>query len=495
MVATVRVRPIPISRPQQQVIESPAWLTGFVAGRGAGKTVVGAIRILRTARAGQPWMAVSPDYNMIRQTTLPTFIASAKRSGQYLEHVTTPTPRVTFRTLDGGIAEIVFKGAEKPDKLRGASVAGIWFDEASIISKAAFDIAIACCRHEGKMGPVLCTFTPRGFRHWTFEQFFSRVEDEIEIGGDGAALTDGISYFQGRAYRQLPNTHLVKCATRDNPFAPPEFDSRIRANYSSMLAQQELEGDYVEISGLMFRREWFQLVDEAPLDALRFRYWDRAYLPGSGCYTAGVLMSRAPDGLFYVEHVVRGQWGPHERNRIIAQTAERDAQRYFGNVTIYVEHEGSGASKEVTDNLIRSLANFPIYADLASLSASTKTKGGILLPGDAKIRRAMPLSAQCEAGNVRIVRGAWNADFIDELGMFPEYTYCDQVDAASACYQKLAKVPPDGLFARRLGVAVDQSHYGKIAQLSDNHQPAKLGELPWNKDNSEDPTGYWDADS
>jgi hypothetical protein len=33
----------------------------------------------------------------------------------------------------------------------------------------------------------------------------------------------------------------------------------------------------------MFRREWFQLVNAAPIDAMRVRYWDRAATPGSGC--------------------------------------------------------------------------------------------------------------------------------------------------------------------------------------------------------------------
>ncbi len=80
-------------------------------------------------------------------------------------------------------------------------------------------------------------------------------------------------------------------------------------------------------------------------------------------------MARASNGLFYVEHVVRGQWSALERNRIIEQTAERDAHKYGGTVTIYVEQEGAGAGKETTDQLILQLCQFPVYRDLASVSA------------------------------------------------------------------------------------------------------------------------------
>ena len=55
-----------------------------------------------------------------------------------------------------------------------------------------------------------------------------------------------------------------------------------------------------------------------------------------------------------------------------------------------------------------------------------------------KLRR--PLSAQAEAGNVKLVRGTWNRDFLDELCTFPSGTHDDQVDAASAAFNRLALV-------------------------------------------------------
>lgn len=50
----------------------------------------------------------------------------------------------------------------------------------------------------------------------------------------------------------------------------------------------------------------------------------------------------------------------------------------------------------------------------------------------------MPLAAQCEAGNVRLVKGAWNRDFIEELCSFPMGAHDDQCDAAAGAFNKIA---------------------------------------------------------
>ena len=81
----MRIRPLPISRAQKEFRESNAWMRGFVGGRGAGKTRIGSTDIAQRARPGEPWMAVSPDNNMIRETTLPTFLEVVEFTGQYVD--------------------------------------------------------------------------------------------------------------------------------------------------------------------------------------------------------------------------------------------------------------------------------------------------------------------------------------------------------------------------------------------------------------------------
>lgn len=454
----------------------------------SGKSKIGSIDILQRARPGEPWMAISPDNNMIRDTTLPTFIESAKFSGQYIDHVVSPTPRLWFWTRPDangkfGKADVIFKGAEEPDKLRGPNKAGLWFDEASIITKAAFDVAIGCCRFRGRMGPVLATFTPRGFKHWTFESFYSQVDEaSISIGGDGESVSRGLEWFKGKPFMARPNTYLVRCSTRDNPFAPPEYYTRIGANYSTTLAMQELEGDFIEISGLVFKREWLsKTVQIAPADACRVRYWDKAATADGGCYTVGLLMARDNQGIYYVEDVVRGQWSGNDRNQMILQTAKRDAFLHGGTVLTYIEQEGA-FGKEVTDQLIVMLSEFPIYRDIVG-GSRWKTKGAVRLPGDAKIQRAIPFAAQCEAGNIRLVSAPWNVDYCDELALFPEFAYADQVDASSGAYNMLQRVAPHsgGTAASRIIQSVGQSSFGQTVGSDGRDSVARWENLPWNQ--------------
>ena len=58
-----------------------------------------------------------------------------------------------------------------------------------------------------------------------------------------------------------------------------------------------------------------------------------------------------------------------------------------------------------------------------------------------KESRALPVSAQAEIGNVKVVKADWNADFLEEICTFPTGTYKDQTDALSRAFAELLKQP------------------------------------------------------
>ena len=172
--------------------------------------------------------------------------------------------------------------------------------------------------------------------------------------------------------------------------------------------------------GEMFQRGWFELVDATPAEGTRVRYWDKAGTAGGGAYSCGVLMNRHQD-VYYVEDIIRGQWAAAEREKVIRQTAELDNRTR--RVVTWVEQEGGSGGKESAEATIRSLAGFVVKADKVT--------------GD-KITRAEPYAAQALAGNVKLKKAVWNAVYLDELTMFPQGTYKDQVDASSGAFNKLA---------------------------------------------------------
>lgn len=471
---SLRVRPIPLSRPQIAVMQSSKWLTGMTGGRNSGKSRVGATWIHRNAKRDWPCMCIGPNNKVIKETSLATFIECTRYTGQYLKDVSTPSPKVWFRTAnDDGVATLTFKGAHDPDSLRGPNVAMEWWDEASLISQAAFEIGIGMCRFQRRLSPVLATFTPKGLKHWTFERFYQPIPAESAHAYGGQAVE-----IAGKFFIPRDMTNLIHCRTRDNPFSPKDYVSTIGANLSHMLRQQELEGVFLEIAGLMFARFNFQYVDEAPAGCMRFRYWDKASTPGDGCYSSGALVAKDSRGRIYIEHIIRGQWSPHDRNTIMEQICEQDFRRYGGTVTTYIEREGAGSGGEINDQLIVQLGKYAVYSD--SCMVSTKLVDGVKLPGDAKIRRAFPLAAQVEAGNVFLVRGDWNPDFLDEITMFPEYVFCDQVDAVAGCYNKLASLPNDSWQAQRYTEPAEVGHYGRAVELGGGSFDTLRNRLSWN---------------
>lgn len=52
----------------------------------------------------------------------------------------------------------------------------------------------------------------------------------------------------------------------------------------------------------------------------------------------------------------------------------------------------------------------------------------------------MPFSTAAEAGRVRLVRGGWNDEYLDELAAFPKGTFKDQVDASSDAFNGIVEI-------------------------------------------------------
>lgn len=177
------------------------------------------------------------------------------------------------------------------------------------------------------------------------------------------------------------------------------------------------EGDY-------FKRGWLEIVGAVPSLSTYVRYWDLAGgTSDQADYTAGVLMARTINGTFIIVDVQHGRWAASERNATIKQRAALDAQRY-GSVRTVIE-QAPGLSKEPTDDLVRQLAGYAVYADKVTRD---------------KVSRAEPFQAQAQAGNVTIIDAQWNGMYLDELCAFPTGGHDDLVDATSGAFNMLAGV-------------------------------------------------------
>jgi predicted phage terminase large subunit-like protein len=192
-------------------------------------------------------------------------------------------------------------------------------------------------------------------------------------------------------------------------------------------AAGQLQQNPVPEGGGLFKRGWFKILDAMPVSSrLRMiRGWDTAGTEDDGDYTVGVKMAEL-DGIYIVVDVVRGQLGPAGVDELIKNTANADGRNKVGQ-----REEKEGGS-----------------AGLAVINARAKTlKGhdysGVSVSGD-KVTRAKPFRAQCEAGNVFLLRGEWNESYLNELSFFPVGNHDDQVDASSCAFNAIVGEPVTG---------------------------------------------------
>ena len=116
--------------------------------------------------------------------------------------------------------------------------------------------------------------------------------------------------------------------------------------------------------------------------------------------------------------MLRARANPGDVERLLHDTAARDGKR----VKIGFGQDPGQAGKSQAQHLVRSLSSFTVTPATES--------------GD-KLTRFGPFSSQCRAGNVKILRGAWNEDLFRVMEGFPELAHDDEVDACSGALEML----------------------------------------------------------
>lgn len=218
-----RSLPVALTAAQAEFVDALEPVVGFVGGRGAGKTWIGAYRLCKLAEPGKTYLVIAPTYTMLRDICWPVFLEQARRL-QFLRY----TIRSRLAAILGNGAVVLFRSADQPDRLRGLNAAGAWIDEASLASRDAYDIVLLTLR-ETAGAWLACTFTPKGKSHWTYEVFGTPKE----------------------------GVRIVRSRTVENPFLPPDFVTRVAEHTTDLLARQELEAEFVDLAGVDWPSEYW----------------------------------------------------------------------------------------------------------------------------------------------------------------------------------------------------------------------------------------------
>ena len=212
--------------------------------------------------------------------------------------------------------------------------------------------------------------------------------------------------------------------------------SKIERSLGSYATAGQLQQRPAPRGGGLFKVEKIKLINDFnPNFIIRsIRYWDKAGTEtvtgkrNTSARTAGVLLHIMKNGQIIISDVVKGRWSYLGRENRIKQVAELDASQYGrSNVHIWSEQEPGSGGKESAERTVRMLTT------LGYIARSDRPTGD-------KVTRAQPLSAAIEAELVCAVKGEWVQEFIGELETFPSGRYKDQVDAASAAFNKVTQL-------------------------------------------------------
>lgn len=241
-----------------------------------------------------------------------------------------------------------------------------------------------------------------------------------------------------------PRTEFGELLCPDRFSAP--MVEKLKKQMTRYSASAQLQQRPVPREGGLFQAAWFKIVDKIEEEIVSsVRGWDLAATESGPDpdYTAKVKTSRGKSGRIYIEHAKKFRGSPHTVETEIKTTAALDGT----STVIDIPQDPGQAGKSQVDHLVKTVTTGYI-AYFSPESGSKET-------------RASPLASTAEAGNIYLVRGEWNAEFIEEVCGFPNFGHDDYVDAAARSFNRLARTSL-GL----LGFYASEAEKKKIAEVA-----------------------------
>jgi predicted phage terminase large subunit-like protein len=260
-----------ISRVQKQFLESdfPKLYSGGV---GAGKTMAGVLQTL-SMPTDSVGCIVAPTYPMLRDVVLPALMETGVIAKRNLQ---------AYAFELAGNRTVLLRSATHPDRLRGLNLDWFWMDEAAYCKEDSYDVLLGRLRHDPQR--YWLTTTPKR-DSWVFRRIVDAPDTDVR---------------------------MITAPTTSNPFISPEFAKRLIRQYGTLLARREVFGEWIDVSGAVFRAEWIRHGDTLTgrTDCLRVMAVDLAIgRSQTAHYTAIVALSYHPhERLYQVDAAAQGKW-------------------------------------------------------------------------------------------------------------------------------------------------------------------------------------------
>jgi len=230
----------------------------------------------------------------------------------------------------------------------------------------------------------------------------------------------GMNYFYNRFLD--PEWGNFQKPTSENPFIDPEEIEEARRNLPELIFRQEYLAEFVQLSGALFKRDYFRIEDHIPELKIINRHWDlAASTKTTADYTSGAKCGIDQDGNLWILDLVHGRFAWPELIRIIKSTAIQDGPSVNQSI------ETTGTQRGMLD-LVKA------ESELAGIAF----RG--INPVKDKITRSLPVLALAERRKLILSRAILNEKFINEFCGFPEADHDDIVDSVTGSYDAIGEL-------------------------------------------------------
>lgn len=471
----------PASKKQEMFLNSDVFLTVYGGAAGSGKSYMGLMRFLRYVHdplfSGYVFRKNATDMKGgggLFQTACRMFMAydpAVTYTKQPMCIMFPSGATINFTGLDGDAGM---------DAIQGIEISAAMLDEATHFTENEVLWIMSRLRGKVSMEPCMwltCNPDPDSFLCTWLEPNYlyprGKVVDGELLEGRPDPESDGkLLYFlrgdgdkmlwssdrnemirqYGDNYIKDKNTGKTTCNPKSFRFIsatcldnPPLLEAN--PNYISTLAtlprvnrERLLYGNWFarEEEAGYWKREWVgELVDQPPKAVhKRVRTWDIAGTLKTEAnpdpdWTASVLMSRAKDGYYYIEDVVRQRRRIMEVLELIAEVSKEDMEYCSSLVFNFIPRDPNASGQWTAQQWVNKLA-------AQGVAVSTISTVG----AKSKLQRFLPFCAVSEQGLVKVVKGDWNEEFFSELESFTgerrSRMHDDQVDACSDAFMKVS---------------------------------------------------------
>jgi predicted phage terminase large subunit-like protein len=381
---------------QKQVWSSDSRFKVVAAGRRTGKSRLAAwlliVEALQTDR-GHVWY-IAPTQGQARDIMWQVLLE--------LGHPVIESSHVNnmqIKLVNG--STISLKGADRPETMRGVSLKFVVLDEYADMRPQVFEQILRPALADLK-GKALFIGTPAGRNHFydLYQYGLSEKDDSFE------------------------SWHFTSF---DNPLLDPEEIELAKKSMSSFAFRQEFMASFEAAQSDIFKAEWVEYVnkEDIPGDG---QYYIAADLAGFEDVSkqasnkkkhldesAIAIVKICQDGWF-VDNIVTGRWDTKKTAEQLLKICKEYDVKILGI-------ERGMARNAVLPYLQDEMRRRSYYISVVDLTHGNKKKTD---------RIVWSLQGRFEQGRIKLKKGEWNKDFVDQLLNFPNSgVHDDMIDALS----------------------------------------------------------------